>query len=61
MTSIITKLEANLVFDVFVVWCFGRWAMFGFAVGLLTEYATGASFVQQLKILVSNFGILDLE
>ncbi|KAG6536959.1 light-harvesting complex-like protein OHP2, chloroplastic [Zingiber officinale] len=39
----------------------GRWAMFGFAVGLLTEYATGASFVQQLKILVSNFGILDLE
>ncbi|WOK95783.1 light-harvesting complex-like protein OHP2, chloroplastic [Canna indica] len=39
----------------------GRWAMFGFAVGLLTEYATGASFVQQLKILLSNFGIVDLE
>ncbi|GAV78050.1 hypothetical protein CFOL_v3_21518 [Cephalotus follicularis] len=39
----------------------GRWAMFGFAVGLLTEYATGSDFVDQLKILVSNFGILDLE
>ncbi|ONK80823.1 uncharacterized protein A4U43_C01F22170 [Asparagus officinalis] len=39
----------------------GRWAMFGFAVGLLTEYATGADFVQQLKILLSNFGIVDLD
>ncbi|XP_020105916.1 light-harvesting complex-like protein OHP2, chloroplastic [Ananas comosus] len=39
----------------------GRWAMFGFAVGLLTEYATGSDFVQQLKILFSNFGIVDLE
>ncbi|MQM00780.1 hypothetical protein Taro_033522 [Colocasia esculenta] len=39
----------------------GRWAMFGFAVGLLTEYATGADFVQQLKILFSNFGIVDLD
>ncbi|EHA8590930.1 putative Light-harvesting complex-like protein OHP2, chloroplastic [Cocos nucifera] len=39
----------------------GRWAMFGFAVGLLTEYATGSDFVQQLKILLSNFGIVDLE
>lgn len=35
--------------------------MFGFAVGLLTEYATGADFVQQLKILFSNFGIVDLD
>ncbi|KAK9163935.1 hypothetical protein Syun_004837 [Stephania yunnanensis] len=39
----------------------GRWAMFGFAVGLLTEYATGSSFVDQLKILLSNFGIVDLD
>ncbi|XP_078428084.1 light-harvesting complex-like protein OHP2, chloroplastic [Wolffia australiana] len=39
----------------------GRWAMFGFSVGLLTEYATGADFVQQLKILLSNFGIVDLD
>ena len=45
--------------------CFGywlsRWAMFGFAVGMLTEYATGSDFVDQVKILLSNFGILDLE
>ncbi|XP_008808729.3 light-harvesting complex-like protein OHP2, chloroplastic [Phoenix dactylifera] len=39
----------------------GRWAMFGFAVGLLTEYATGSDFVQQITILLSNFGIVDLE
>ncbi|CAJ1953187.1 unnamed protein product [Sphenostylis stenocarpa] len=39
----------------------GRWAMFGFAVGMLTEYATGSDFVDQIKILVSNFGIVDLE
>ncbi|XP_022767959.1 light-harvesting complex-like protein OHP2, chloroplastic [Durio zibethinus] len=39
----------------------GRWAMFGFAVGLLTEYATGSNFVDQVKIMLSNFGIIDLE
>lgn len=39
----------------------GRWAMFGFAVGLLTEYATGSDFVDQVKILLSNFGIVDLD
>ncbi|XP_061345169.1 light-harvesting complex-like protein OHP2, chloroplastic [Gastrolobium bilobum] len=39
----------------------GRWAMFGFAVGMLTEYATGSDFVDQVKILFSNFGIIDLE
>uniref|UniRef100_A0A7N1A624 One-helix protein 2 n=1 Tax=Kalanchoe fedtschenkoi TaxID=63787 RepID=A0A7N1A624_KALFE len=39
----------------------GRWAMFGFAVGMLTEYATGSDFVEQVKILFSNFGILDLD
>ncbi|CAN4081203.1 unnamed protein product [Withania somnifera] len=39
----------------------GRWAMFGFAVGMLTQYATGSDFVDQVKILLSNFGILDLE
>ncbi|RZB44319.1 Light-harvesting complex-like protein OHP2, chloroplastic [Glycine soja] len=38
-----------------------KWAMFGFAVGLLTEYATGSDFVDQVKILLSNFGIVDLE
>ncbi|KAF5955278.1 hypothetical protein HYC85_008134 [Camellia sinensis] len=35
----------------------GRWAMFGFAVGMLTEYATGSDFFDQVKILLSNFGI----
>ncbi|KAH7420366.1 hypothetical protein KP509_13G004200 [Ceratopteris richardii] len=39
----------------------GRWAMFGIAVGLLTEYATGSDFVDQLKIIISNLGIADLE
>ncbi|XP_047319594.1 light-harvesting complex-like protein OHP2, chloroplastic [Impatiens glandulifera] len=39
----------------------GRWAMFGFAVGLLTEYATGSDFVEQVKLIVSNLGIVDLE
>ncbi|GMI90776.1 one-helix protein 2 [Hibiscus trionum] len=39
----------------------GRWAMFGFAVGMLTEYATGSDFVDQVKIMLSNFGIIDLE
>ncbi|CAK9199037.1 unnamed protein product [Sphagnum troendelagicum] len=39
----------------------GRWAMFGIAVGLLTEYATGSSFVEQLKIIISNLGIADLD
>ncbi|KAF7029691.1 hypothetical protein CFC21_041378 [Triticum aestivum] len=39
----------------------GRWAMFGFAVGMLTEYATGSDFVEQMKILLSNFGIVDLD
>ncbi|KAK4487438.1 hypothetical protein RD792_000878 [Penstemon davidsonii] len=43
------------------IWQRPIWAMFGFAVGMLTEYATGSDFVDQVKILFSNFGILDLE
>uniref|UniRef100_A0A7C9CNJ8 Light-harvesting complex-like protein OHP2, chloroplastic n=1 Tax=Opuntia streptacantha TaxID=393608 RepID=A0A7C9CNJ8_OPUST len=39
----------------------GRWAMFGFAVGMLTEYATGSDFVDQVKLILSNLGIVDLE
>ncbi|KAK9748732.1 hypothetical protein RND81_02G076400 [Saponaria officinalis] len=39
----------------------GRWAMFGFAVGMLTEYATGSDFVDQLKLILSNLGIVDLD
>lgn len=38
-----------------------RWSLFGIAVGLLTEYATGANFVEQLKIIVSNLGIAELD
>eukprot|EP00475_Leptophrys_vorax_P013059 TRINITY_DN19447_c0_g1_i1.p2 TRINITY_DN19447_c0_g1~~TRINITY_DN19447_c0_g1_i1.p2 ORF type:complete len:149 (-),score=5.32 TRINITY_DN19447_c0_g1_i1:168-614(-) len=37
----------------------GRWAMFGLAIGLLTEYATGVSFPDQLFIILSNLGIVD--
>ena len=50
-------------FDI-IFWAFffySRWAMFGIAVGLLTGYATGTDFVDQLKIIVSNLGIADLE
>ena len=39
----------------------GRWVMIGFAVGLLTEYATGVDFIEQLKLIVSSLGLLDLE
>ena len=39
----------------------GRWVMFGFAVGLLTEYATGVDFIDQLKMIVSFLGIADVE
>ena len=39
----------------------GRWVMFGFAVGLLTEYATGADFPQQLAFMLSYLGIADLD
>jgi hypothetical protein len=38
----------------------GRWVMFGIFVGLLTEYATGVDFVNQLKLLVSYLGIADI-
>uniref|UniRef100_A0A7I4C074 Uncharacterized protein n=1 Tax=Physcomitrium patens TaxID=3218 RepID=A0A7I4C074_PHYPA len=38
-----------------------KWSLFGIAVGLLTEYATGANFVEQLKIIVSNLGIAELD
>ncbi|EFJ23151.1 LHC-related protein [Selaginella moellendorffii] len=39
----------------------GRWAMFGIAVGLLTEFATGSSIVDQLRIVVANLGIADFD
>ncbi len=39
----------------------GRWVMFGFAVGLLTEYATGVDFPHQLELIVSYLGIADFD
>ena len=38
----------------------GRWVMFGFAVGLLTEYATGVDFPNQFKLMLSYLGIADV-
>ncbi len=39
----------------------GRWVMMGVFIGLLTEYATGVDFVNQLKLMVSYLGILDFD
>eukprot|EP00197_Chlamydomonas_leiostraca_P002092 CAMPEP_0202858458 /NCGR_PEP_ID=MMETSP1391-20130828/984_1 /ASSEMBLY_ACC=CAM_ASM_000867 /TAXON_ID=1034604 /ORGANISM="Chlamydomonas leiostraca, Strain SAG 11-49" /LENGTH=159 /DNA_ID=CAMNT_0049537381 /DNA_START=63 /DNA_END=542 /DNA_ORIENTATION=- len=39
----------------------GRWVMMGFAIGLLTEYATGVDFIHQLALMVSYLGIADLD
>lgn len=39
----------------------GRWVMMGLAIGLLTEYATGVSFIDQLKLMVSYLGVIDLD
>ncbi|KAG2437645.1 hypothetical protein HYH02_011284 [Chlamydomonas schloesseri] len=39
----------------------GRWVMFGLLVGMLTEYATGVDFIDQLKLMVSYLGIVDLD
>ena len=38
----------------------GRMVMFGMAVGLLTELATGVDFPNQLKLTVSVLGIADV-
>eukprot|EP00199_Chlamydomonas_sp_CCMP681_P003080 CAMPEP_0119106622 /NCGR_PEP_ID=MMETSP1180-20130426/5379_1 /TAXON_ID=3052 ORGANISM="Chlamydomonas cf sp, Strain CCMP681" /NCGR_SAMPLE_ID=MMETSP1180 /ASSEMBLY_ACC=CAM_ASM_000741 /LENGTH=159 /DNA_ID=CAMNT_0007091987 /DNA_START=49 /DNA_END=528 /DNA_ORIENTATION=+ len=39
----------------------GRWVMFGFSVGLLTEYATGVDFIKQFALMISYLGIADLD
>lgn len=39
----------------------GRWVMFGLLVGMLTEYATGVDFIDQLKLMVTYLGIVDLD
>ncbi len=38
----------------------GRWVMFGLLVGLMTEFATGVDFPNQIKLLVSYLGIYDI-
>jgi hypothetical protein len=35
--------------------------MFGLLVGMLTEFATGVSFIDQLKLMVTYLGIFDME
>lgn len=37
----------------------GRWVMFGIAVGLITEFATGVNFINQVGLMVSYLGIAD--
>lgn len=39
----------------------GRWVMMGLAIGMLTEYATGVSFIDQFKLMVSYMGVIDLD
>ena len=38
----------------------GRWTMFGLLVGMMTEYATGVDFLDQVKLTVSVLGIADI-
>lgn len=38
----------------------GRWVMFGLMVGLMTEYATGVNFVDQIRITITNLGFADI-
>lgn len=39
----------------------GRWVMMGIAIGLMTEYATGVSFIDQLRLMASYLGLVDLD
>jgi hypothetical protein len=34
--------------------------MMGLAIGLLTEYATGVDFINQIKLIISYMGIADI-
>merc|ERR1712185_292865 len=38
----------------------GRWVMMGLAIGMLTEYATGVDFIDQIKLTISYLGIADI-
>eukprot|EP00798_Chlamydomonas_sp_ICE-L_P009525 gene9525-12464_t len=39
----------------------GRWVMFGLLVGMLTEYATGVDFIDQMKLMVGYLGLADMD
>ena len=39
----------------------GRWVMMGWAIGLMTEYATGKSFIDQFKLMASYMGLVDMD
>merc|ERR1712032_1390904 len=39
----------------------GRWVMFGLLVGMLTEYATGVDFIDQIKLVLVNLSIVDFD
>ncbi|KAI8462414.1 MAG: low CO2 and stress-induced one-helix protein [Monoraphidium minutum] len=39
----------------------GRWAMFGFFVGALTEFATGVDFIHQIEQIITYTGLWDFE
>jgi hypothetical protein len=38
----------------------GRWTMFGLLVGMMTEYATGVDFIDQIRLTISVMGIADV-
>lgn len=38
-----------------------RWVMFGVAVGMMTEYATGVDFPHQISLMLTYLGIVDTE
>jgi len=38
----------------------GRWVMTGLAIGMLTEFATGLNFVDQIKYTLTVMGVADI-
>jgi len=38
----------------------GRWVMMGLLIGMMTEYATGVNFVDQIRLTISVMGIADV-
>lgn len=39
----------------------GRWVMFGLLVGMMTEYATGKSFTDQVAITLTYMGFANFD